>query len=201
MDEVWTQEIHPDWYLDVSPMRNLILGSFPPHPAKRVYDFYYPTARNRFWKVLSDIAELPLQWTTADRIKAVQERFEIMVKLQVGVQNLGLEIKRKGKSALDTNIEIIKYHDIISIVKSHPELNKILLPGYSANHSTAASFLRYLHLNEITTTAIKPIKKESEFKIYLGNRSIDCVILNSTSTASKVKYDVLLDQFKRHLSH
>lgn len=180
-------------------MRCLILGSFPPHPTKWEYPFFYPNRRNRFWKILADLAETPLKWTKVDKIKAVQERHEIMKKLEVGVQNLGLEVKRKGKSALDTHIEITKFHDILNIIETHPELIRILLPGYSAFSSTAQSFLRYIKEKGIEISSFAPIKPESVFKIHLKGRSIDCVVLNSTSTASRIKYDFLLQQFRRNL--
>lgn len=199
MDTDWNKEKHPNWYKDVSPMRSLILGSFPPHPSKWIYPFFYPNARNRFWKILSDLAGEPLRWTKADKIKAVQERYEIMKKLELGVQNLGLEIERKGKSALDTHIKINKYHDIISIIETHPELRRILLPGYSAINSTARSFIRYIQQNGIEVSEIDQVKPEALFKMHFKDRSIDCVILNSTSTASRIKYDFLLEQFRRNL--
>src|SRR5690606_9835214 len=112
---------------------------------------------NRFWKILSEIAEIPLQWTTIDQSKAVEERFAIMKKLEVGVENLGLEVERKGKSALDTNIRITKYSNVISIIESHPELTKILLPGFSAPHSTAKSFLNYLSQNGLDFSQTGPL--------------------------------------------
>ena len=197
----WNKEEHPNWHRDVSPMRCLILGSFPPHPSKRIYPFFYPTARNRFWKILADLAGEQLKWTKVDKVKAVEERYEIMKKLEVGVQNLGLEIERKEKSALDTDIRISKYQDIISIIEAHPELRRILLLGYSAVNSTARSFIRYIQQEGIEASAIDQVKPERLFKIHFNGRSIECVILNSTSTASRVKYDFLLEQFRRNLKN
>jgi G:T/U-mismatch repair DNA glycosylase len=46
------KECHPDWYYPVQGMRTLILGTFPPHPDKRHYEFYYPNRQNRFWGVM-----------------------------------------------------------------------------------------------------------------------------------------------------
>ena len=199
MDANWNIEEHPNWYKDVSPMRCLILGSFPPHPSKWEYPFFYPTARNRFWKILADLAGETLKWTKADKVKAVQERYEIMKKLEIGVQNLGLKIERNGKSALDTHIRINKYQDITSIIEAHPELRRILLPGYSAINSTARSFIKYIQEKGVEASAIDQVKPETLFKIQFKSRSIECVILNSTSTASRVKYDFLLEQFRRNL--
>lgn len=199
MDTNWIKEAHPNWDKDVSPMKCLILGSFPPHPSKWEYPFFYPTARDRFWKILADLAGEPLKWTKTDKTKAVQERYEIMKKLGIGVQNLGLEIERKDKSALDTHIRINKYQDIISIIETHPELSRILLPGYSAINSTAKSFIKYIQQKGIETSTIDQVKPETLFKIQFKGRSIECIVLNSTSTASKIKYDFLLEQFRRNL--
>lgn len=180
-------------------MRYLILGSFPPHPGRRKFPFYYPTYQNRFWKIMADLAGAQLVWTRIDQAKAVQERYEIMKRLETGVENLGLEIERKGKSALDTHIRITKYQDIISIVEKHPELRRILLTGYSAGNSAARSFIRYLQQEKLETSEIGPIKAETRFQIQCKSRLIDCVVLNSTSTASKIRYEVLLEQFRRNL--
>jgi len=199
MDKNWESEIHPSWYRDLPTLRTLILGSFPPHPSKRIYPFFYPNGRNRFWKILADIAGIPLEWTKKDPAKAVEERYAIMQKLETGVQNIGYEIERKGTSALDTDIRITKYHDILSIITTHPELTRIMLPGYSAEHSTTRSFLKYIEQKGIRSSDIPSIKTEAAFKIYVNDREIECVILNSTSTAAKIRYDVLLEQFKKYL--
>ena len=180
-------------------MRCLILGSFPPHPSKWAYPFFYLNRRNRFWKILADLAGESLQSTKDNKVLAVEERYFIMKKLEVGVQNLGLEIERKGKSALDTHIRIIKFQDIISIIETHPELERILLPGYSAPNSTAKSFIKYLQQIGIKISAIDQVKPDTLFKMEFKGRSIECVVLNSTSPASRVKYDFLLEQFGRNL--
>ncbi|MEO8405139.1 MAG: hypothetical protein ABI480_11100 [Chitinophagaceae bacterium] len=201
MLENWNKEEHPNWYKDISPMRCLILGSFPPHFSKWAYPFFYPNRRNRFWKILADLAGESLQAKKDNEALAVEERYRIMKKLEVGVQNLGLEIERKEKSALDIHIRIIKFQDIISIIEAHSELERILLPGYSAENSTAKSFIRYLLQNNIKISAIDHIKPETQFKMEFKGRYIDCVVLNSTSPASRVKYDFLLDQFARNLKY
>ena len=43
------------------------------------------------------------------------------------------------------------------------------------------------------------IFQDEIFTIQYKGRLIECVILNSTSTASRVKYDFLLEQFRRNL--
>jgi G:T/U-mismatch repair DNA glycosylase len=91
-------KIHPDWYYDIPVMKTLILGSYPPHEDKRDYCFYYPNTKNRFWKILSQISGCPLNIYPRFAKEAVEERHVIMKKLCAGVQNMGLEINRKGKA-------------------------------------------------------------------------------------------------------
>jgi len=200
------KETHPDWYRDLTPMKCLILGSYPPHESKRDYPFYYPNAMNNFWKVLADIAKIKLQYTKKSELKtqeakseAVEERFKIMQTLNAGVQNVGKIIMRNGNSSLDTNIEIIEEQDILSIIEKHKELERILLAGFSAKNSTARSFLRYLSKKGISYE-IENIRPEEKFFINVFGRKIECVILNSTSTAGTIKYKELREQFRKYLA-
>lgn len=204
----WHYEDHPEWYHDIPEMQTLILGSFPPYCSKWYYPFYYPNTSNRFWKVLNEIANPGIQLTKFPKkdkekfeAKALEERKAIMQKLKVGVQNMGLKIKRKGKSANDTDITIEEYQNILSIIKSHPELKTILLPGYHAKHSTYRSFLEYLKSNDIDvpTTEPKPLPLKTSFEIIVGDQQINCVVLNSTSSASRVKIGELVSQFQSYI--
>ena len=197
-------EKHPNWYKDVPKMKCLILGSFPPHESKWHYPFYYPNSANHFWNILAKIAKKELAYTKnltgKEKLKAVEERHEIMRILNAGVQNMGLKIKRKGTSARDTDIEIVEFQNIFSIIEKHKELEKILLPGYSAKNSTARAFLEYLDSKGILHgVKVKDIKLNAEFSINVFNRKIKCVILNSTSRASSITKNELLKQFKKHV--
>ncbi len=200
MQEDWHTEFHPDWYHDISPMRFLILGSFPPHPKRRAYEFYYPNRRNRFWRILSELAKQELCSTKEHNDNAVQERYLIMKKLNTGVQNLGYEIQRKGHSALDRDIKIVKFHDVLSIINCHPELQRILLPGFSAPNSTARSFIKYLEGHGIEVSVNIPLRQGTTFKFGVNGRDIECVVLNSTSPVSKIKYEIVRDQFRNSLT-
>lgn len=191
----WYEEKHPDWYHDIPVMRTLILGSFPPHNGKWTYPFYYPNAQNRFWRVLAHIAGYELSPAKENPTKAVSERKAVMKKLQVGVQNLGKTVRRNGKSSLDTSIEIIRFQDIIGIVRQHPELKRVLLPGYSAKNSTFQAFKRYLTENGISFPDIKPMP-ETLFTVTIEGRTLECVVLNSTSTTTKIPESSILQQFK-----
>lgn len=91
-------ETHPNWFYDFSPMKTLVLGSFPPHQSKHSFPFYYPNKQNRFWKVLSVISGIELVASLTDTHKAIEERKAIMRKLAMGIHDVALKIKRKNNS-------------------------------------------------------------------------------------------------------
>ena len=123
-----------------------------------------------------------------------------MQKLKVGVQNMGKVISREGERAKDTKIKIEEYHDILSIIRTHKDtLSTILLPGFHATHSTYHSFIKYLKENGIIVPAHHQPFVGKKFAIKVDHREINCIVLNSTSSASSVKYEILLNQFKQYV--
>ncbi|MDI9310219.1 MAG: hypothetical protein QM535_08385 [Limnohabitans sp.] len=194
-------ETHPNWFYDFSPMRTLILGSFPPHQSKHSFPFYYPNKQNRFWKVMSAISGIELLNNLSDIDNAIEERKSIMRKLNLGIHDVALKIRRKNNSSLDSNIEIVEFQDIISIVNNHPELEQILLLGFSAKNNAAQNFIKYIEKQKLLSKFPIDFKitSESSFFIYIQNREIKCVILNSTSSASRITLNELLIQFSKYI--
>ncbi len=190
-------EIHPDWYYNKPKMRTLILGSFPPHFNKRKFEFYYPNPQNNFWKILAQISAHSLQ--NFEGAAAVNERKQILKRLAIGVENMGQKILRQGKSSKDTDIEILAYHSIIEIINQHPELEIIILAGYSAKHSTLVSFLKYCEQTGIPFDQPEKIKPEVCFHIHIKQRRIPCVILHSTSTASRIQLGALVEEYAKFI--
>ena len=181
-------------------MKTLVLGTYPPHEDQRDFPFYYPNNVNHFWKILAEIANQPLkEWKLAP---AVQERKALMTKLLVGVQNVGRVIERVDKSALDQNITILEYQDILKIFSENPSLRKILLTGYSGRTSTYRSFVTYLKLNGIEYSKPEAIKAGHEFTIY-WERPLTCVLGNSTSPTARrsgVTFEKLVAQFRQAMN-
>lgn len=212
----WNEEIHPDWYHEVPDMRTLILGTYPPIKDRHV-EFYYPNIqKNLFWEMLAEatgemyetLEESKLKkriktenrkLTDKEKESIVADRKRLMSTHKVGVQNLGLTIKRKGKSAEDNNIEIKTFQDILGIINRSPSLKTILLTGYSNKTNTHKDFIRYLDQKKIPYTPHnKPPPAGIEFVIDCG-RSITCVIGYSTSGRNRSLKSEIVKQFKRAL--
>lgn len=190
-------EIHPNWYFDIPVMKTLIIGSFPPHESKRDYPFYYPNKQNHFWKILAELNHVSLHYFSGK--EAVKERQQLMIDLKTGVQNMGKKVARIGTSARDTDITITGFHDILSIIRKHNELEKILIAGYSAENSAYHAFLKYLDTLHIKYTVPEMVKPNESFSVFLDGREITCVITNSTSTATRIKFEALVSQFRKVL--
>lgn len=195
MKDKFTIEDHPDWYYEPPNVEFLILGSFPPHKSRWSYPFYYPNKINYFWKILASLAGHHLSHFSGEQ--AVHERKALMEKLSTGIQNMGKRIARRGTSAKDTDIIILEYHSVLKIIKKHTELHTIILAGYSAPHSTYNSFLRYLRLNNIECDVPRKILAGNQFNLNLNGRIIRCVVTNSTSPASFLKLDFLVEQYRK----
>lgn len=190
-------EDHPAWHYEFPGMKVLILGNFPPHRKRWNYEFYYPNRQNNFWKVLALLAGTPLK--EMEGPAAVEERKRLMKKLRTGVENIAGKIKRKGHSARDTDIEILEYRDVFSLIRRQKKLERIILAGYSAPNSTARKFIEYLEHHNIPFEKPASIKQGTEFFITVGKRRIPCVILNSTSTAFPIKLEKLAEQFRPYI--
>lgn len=190
-----TIEKHPKWYYDIPVMNSLILGSYPPHKIRRNYEFYYPNKQNYFWRILAALDNDHVL-THFDGDEAVNERKQIMKHLKIGVQNMGKTISRVGTSARDTNIKILEYHNILSIIKKHPELTLIILCGFSAKNSTYYSFCNYLKSHHIKFSAPAKPSHGATFSITIDNRIINCVICTSTSTATKIPLNAMIIKFR-----
>ena len=189
-------EHHPDWWHAVPDMRVLIIGSYPPHESKRRYPFYYPNKQNRFWPVLAKIAGVNLEGENT--LEMVEERKRILDILKVGVHNVGKVIRRKGKSSLDSNIEILEFHDLLKMIDEHPELTTIILTGFSSKSGTAPAFRSYLEANDVYIEWPKKFSVGSEFILKREERDIRCVVVNSTSRAAfQVTFEMLEKQFGR----
>ncbi|SHJ10921.1 uracil-DNA glycosylase family protein [Flavobacterium terrae] len=194
-------ETHPNWFYDFKPMKTLVLGSFPPHQSKHSFPFYYPNKQNRFWKVMSVISGIELVANLSNTQKVIEERKAIMRKLAMGIHDIALKIKRKNNSSLDSNIEIVEFQDIMAIINNHPELEQIVLLGFSAKNSAAQNFIKYTQNQKLLTKFPIDFKIGSEnvFFIYNQHREIKCVILNSTSSASRITLNELVSQFSKYI--
>lgn len=171
----------------------LILGTFPSESSKRKIDFYYPNPANRFWNVLSTLAESPLLYFSGP--EAVSERKAILGKLKLGLSSMGMKILRIGKSSLDEHILALEYLNVFQLLDRHPGITRIILTSSSGKASTLAWFKAYCQMNDVNLVVPKgelPIYSSFDF----GGRQVTLVIVNSTSGISSKSINYLTEQYR-----
>lgn len=198
-----TSETHPVWDIEIPEVKTLIIGSYLPRKEVRNFDFFYPNFKNRMWPTLARIAGAPLHINLSPS-KLRQERVEILKALKVGMVNMGQRIERLKASSLDKDIRIKEYHDILGLLRAKPEVKKILLSGYSGYSSAFETFKRYLREEGLQCDWPKNKEKRAlaRFKLNFSDREITCVLMNSTSPASRkagVTDDLLFEQFRQEI--
>ena len=102
--------------------RVLILGSMPSE-ASLAMGFYYGHPRNAFWRVLSDIYEVPLPETVPDKI-ALLERHDI------ALWDVLESCRREG--SLDSAIREPAVNDFSGLFGRCPRIGRVLFNGGTA---------------------------------------------------------------------
>lgn len=98
----------------------LILGSFPSVKSREV-NFYYGNALNKFWKILNEIYNLP--------IDSIADKKLLLTKANIALWDIVSKCEITG--SLDSNIKNYSIADL-SIILNNSNIEKILLNGKTA---------------------------------------------------------------------
>jgi len=99
----------------------LILGTFPSLDSFK-YDFYYAHKRNQFWKILSEIYDMPAE--------TKEERIALLKHAKIGLYDIIASCERENSS--DANLKNCTLTDIPAILKTHPAIELIAFTGKKA---------------------------------------------------------------------
>lgn len=191
-------ETHPwKWFIP-GGSKVLIVGTFPPTKRNWSYNFFYPNKRNLFWPMMARVAGKELQFFSGD--EAVLERKQIMVQLQTGITDMGLEISRDKSNSSDDNLQVSAFMDILGLLNENPFIKKLIFTSSSGKSSAAAWFLQYLKSRNILHSFKKgerPLKSE----ILIVGRLIELVILYSPSprAANRISFDKLVELYANEI--
>lgn len=191
-------ELHPwNWFAPENS-RVLIVGTFPPSKRNWSFDFFYPNKNNFFWRVIAQIAETELEYPAGDL--AVEERKNLLRKLQVAVTDMGQHILRSANSSLDENLSVVEYMNIFQILDENTGIRKIIFTSSSGKENAVRWFNQFLAGHEIKhrfPTGQRPIKSAIEYK----GRMIELVVLYSTSprAANRISMERLVELYKNEI--
>lgn len=103
--------------------KTLILGSFP-SVASLQQQQYYAHPRNQFWRVLSDLFNIPFLTLP------YEERLAQVKSLDIGIWDVIDQTEREG--SLDSDIKNPKANNLVRFIQSLPALNTIVFNGQTA---------------------------------------------------------------------
>ena len=112
---------HPFDPILFSDTKILILGTFPSLDSFK-YDFYYAHRRNQFWKILSEIYNMPAE--------TKEERIALLKHAKTGLYDIVASCERQNSS--DANLRNCTLTDIPAILKTHPNIELIAFTGKKA---------------------------------------------------------------------
>jgi len=148
-----------------------------------------------FWTVLANIAGLDLFYFSGD--KAVIERKEILIKLKLGITDMGKKVIRNDDSSSDEKLTPVEYIDILKIIEENPLIEKLILTSSSGNVSANKWFSNYLLEHKLSLNILKG-RKPIKNKLSLNQKEIQIVTLYSTSrrAANRITLEKLIELYK-----
>ena len=192
------EEIHPwNWHVP-DRAKIVIIGTFPPTRRNWSFDFFYPNKNNYFWKLMAQIANHPLLYSTGE--DALNERKELLNYLKLGLSDMGQIIQRKTDSSLDQNLEIVAYMDILKLLEENPSVRKLIFTSSSGKSSAIGWFKNYLSLHNISFK-IPQGKRPLRTTFAYNGKLFEVVLLYSTSprAGAAVSFEVLTELFAKEV--
>jgi len=176
----------------------LIIGTFPTHKRNREFEFFYPNKQNVLWKLLETIYNHRFHYNTGE--EALNERKEFASQQKIAFTDmLAKAIRSTGKSS-DNQLIPIEIMDILSILKVHPSIQRIILTSRSGKNSALSLFKCHLANNNI------PFFESEQLNLIVGhfqylNKDYEVKVLYSPSprVERQFGFNVLQEMYTKAL--
>lgn len=179
-----------------STASKLIIGTFPTAESNRSFEFFYPNKDNPFWQVLSTIAKIDL--VPHINAEAIQNRKEILSKLNLGITDMGYKVLRHNNSSLDQSIFPVEFMDIFKILDEVPTIKKLILTSSTGENSVEGWVRSYCKINDVKFPKLKGNNPKRGNITHKG-RLIEIVTVHSTSKAAARKLNDLVAMYKEEI--
>ena len=188
-----SQEIHPwNWYIPNSATK-LLIATFPTDARNRKHDFFYCSSTNRFWEILSAVADHPIELLMG--ANGIAERKKILDSLNLGLTDMGKMIYRQQGSSKDHSLFPIEFTDIIQLLIDYPSIESLIVSGNIQGNSSLSWFSIFCSLNNIKIN-IKQLEKERATEMVIAERDIKLLLVFSPSRLSRVTTETLTDSYR-----
>ncbi len=188
----FSTESHP-WKCHIPEgATKLLIGTFPTEQRNRKYNFFYCSATNRFWEVMSGIAKASLRST--EEPAAIKERKAVLKTLRLGVTDMGNIVYRQQGSSNDHSLFPVEFMDIVSILGGNPQIDTVIVSGSKQGNSSLQWFSVFCDLNNISFNP-KKLDKINNVTVDIGERKITVVKGLSTSRQSRIATEELTEHY------
>jgi len=189
----YTEEAHRWNHHIPAGATKLFIGTFPTEERNRKHDFFYSSATNRFWEVVTALAQ-PLG-KIADEKDEVEKRKLILHKLHLGLTDMGKKVLRQQGSSNDHSLFPLEFMNIIELVQQHPAIDTLIVSGNTQGNSSLSWFSTFCQLNNIKVNA-KQIEEEKTGSVVINGKPYKVVIAFSPSRQSRKKTEVLIESYR-----
>jgi len=189
----YSEEPHP-WnkHIPIGATK-LFIGTFPTEKRNRKHDFFYSGATNRFWEIISKIAE-PLN-DIAKEPDEVKKRKLMLEKLKLGLTDMGSKVLRQEGSSNDHSLFPLEFTDVTQILQDHQTIKTLIVSGNYQGNSSLSWFGIFCSLNNIRFDA-KKLHKNKSGTVNINNHTIQVKVTYSPSRQSRVKTETIAGFYK-----
>ena len=169
-----TTETHPWAPFIPEGAKVLVMGTFPPKPARWSMDFYYPNRINDFWRVMGLVFyDNPDRfYNPATKTFLLDDIKTLLTERGIAMGDTGAEVRRLRDNASDKYLEIVRPVDLPGLLAEMPHCHTVATTGEKAAGVIA----------ELTGTEIPKIGTDTVAPAYAG-RELHIWRMPSTSRA------------------
>ncbi|MDO4897278.1 MAG: uracil-DNA glycosylase family protein [Moraxella sp.] len=134
------QESHPLPPFAPPHAKVLMLGSFPPPPARWAINFYYPNFNNDMWRIMGLVFFSDKDYFIDGKSFKEQLLKDFLNKQGIAVYDTAKTVIRKNNNASDKFLTIIQKSDIKGLLTTLPDCHHIITTGEKATEILLSNF-------------------------------------------------------------
>lgn len=169
-----TTETHPWTPFIPTGARVLIMGTFPPKPARWSMDFFYPNRINDFWRIMGIVFYDNTErfYDSMSRKFRLDDIKTFLTQRGIALGDTGAEVRRLRDNASDKYLEIVRPVDLAGLLELMPDCRTVATTGEKAAEVVAG----------LTSTKVPKIGEPVTAAGYCG-RELSIWRMPSTSRA------------------
>lgn len=133
-------EYHPLAPFVMPHAKVLILGSFPPPPARWAMRFYYPNINNDFWRIMGVVFYQDKEYFIDGKTFKEHLIKDFLYRQGIAIYDTAKAVIRQQDNASDKFLTIVETTDIKGLLKTLPDCTHIITTGEKATKILLGEF-------------------------------------------------------------